>query len=145
MASTRKCEHLFPVWSLLLSGCSYLLPHHSQGSTTERWSPNTFNEFICPSHPPFFQRWWGKFMNGHHNLQYYNIITSIDNMVPKHISQKFYRQLYIIFGCYGVTNFVNRPVFRHWHHLLHESAVTLGSPLRKIIWDNFENSNVQCF
>ena len=36
--STRKCEHLFPIQSLLLSGCSYLFSHHSQGSSTERWS-----------------------------------------------------------------------------------------------------------
>jgi len=33
--STWKYEHLFSVWSLLLSGSSNLLPNHSQGSSTE--------------------------------------------------------------------------------------------------------------
>jgi len=41
--STRKRQHLFPVWFILLSGCSYLLQHYSHGSNTEkeRWSRNT--------------------------------------------------------------------------------------------------------
>ena len=30
----RKCEHLFPMWSLLLSGCLIPILHHSQGSST---------------------------------------------------------------------------------------------------------------
>jgi len=39
--STQKHKHLFPVWYLLWNGCSYFLPHHLQGSSTERWSRNT--------------------------------------------------------------------------------------------------------
>jgi len=44
--STRKCEHLFPVWSFLLSDYSHSPPpqhHHSQGSSRERWSRNTLS------------------------------------------------------------------------------------------------------
>ena len=37
--STWKRKHLFPVWSILLSGCSYLL-QNPLGRNTKRWSRN---------------------------------------------------------------------------------------------------------